>query len=162
MAVIEGQKTCTKCYKTKPLSEFFRNGTTSSGKVRYRSCCKDCFMRYLYKPEPSNKKVITTLKVKQLPEAVRSMAESQYKLSQIDKEFKTKMSRLENFKNDSAEPVIARINFIRRLIKNTLEKSKRLPKSKKWRFRFGVIEYDGQVLKINLKTKLAGECLEKP
>lgn len=38
-------KRCSTCKKELPISNFYKNGHTSSGKVRYANECKDCRKR---------------------------------------------------------------------------------------------------------------------
>jgi hypothetical protein len=35
-------KTCKTCNKTKPFSEFYTNGKTPKGTVKYKPSCKEC------------------------------------------------------------------------------------------------------------------------
>lgn len=39
----ELERTCGCCGETKPISEFYKDGTKPDGSVRYRRDCKQCY-----------------------------------------------------------------------------------------------------------------------
>ena len=41
----ETHRVCGTCNELKPLSEFYKDGKDSSGSVRYRRDCKQCYKR---------------------------------------------------------------------------------------------------------------------
>lgn len=41
----ETHRVCGTCEKLKPVSEFYRDGKDSNGKIRYRRDCKSCYKR---------------------------------------------------------------------------------------------------------------------
>lgn len=41
----ENERTCGTCMERKPTDEFYKDGTSSDGKPRYRRDCKDCYRR---------------------------------------------------------------------------------------------------------------------
>lgn len=41
----ETHHVCGTCGQLKPLSEFYKDGTTKDGKVKYRRDCKECYKR---------------------------------------------------------------------------------------------------------------------
>lgn len=36
-------RTCSICLEQKPFTEFYKDGTNSSGDAKYRRDCKDCY-----------------------------------------------------------------------------------------------------------------------
>lgn len=38
-------RVCGTCGELKPVSDFYKDGTDSNGKVRYRRDCKDCYKK---------------------------------------------------------------------------------------------------------------------
>lgn len=41
----ETHRVCGTCGELKPVSEFYKDGLDSRGKVRYRRDCKDCYKK---------------------------------------------------------------------------------------------------------------------
>ena len=39
----ETERYCPECEQMKPFDEFYRDGKTPAGEVRYRRDCKDCY-----------------------------------------------------------------------------------------------------------------------
>jgi hypothetical protein len=39
----EGMRTCGCCLESKPVTEFYKDGTDNEGKPRYRRDCKVCY-----------------------------------------------------------------------------------------------------------------------
>lgn len=39
------ERECGTCGQVKPLSDFYKDGTTSTGQTKYRRDCKDCYKR---------------------------------------------------------------------------------------------------------------------
>ena len=40
----EHTRTCGTCRVEKPVSEFYKDGKDSAGKIRYRRDCKECYV----------------------------------------------------------------------------------------------------------------------
>lgn len=39
----KGERVCSSCEESKPVSEFYKDGTNSEGEPRYRRDCKECY-----------------------------------------------------------------------------------------------------------------------